>query len=860
MGKMVRQRYPRIGVILGKMNPYTDLIWFGISERAKAEGVSVISFGGQRLSEDPREKATDNIIYQLANQYNIDGVIVLGSEVGQFIPHQELTDFCHQFFPLPVISIGESIEAVPSILIENRNGLKDLIDHLLDEHGYRKVAFIKGPAHSSEAQIRYQTFEQALSERDIPLDPSFVFPGGFNYEFGEAAVIDLLQRQADFDAIITSNDEVAWGVLNTLYAHEIHVPHQVAVIGFDDFIGSRYSIPPLSTVRQPRQELGERALELILDQLKGKVVPQEIVLPTEMVIRQSCGCKSPALQHVPMLQPERLSFYGTEILVVEKEAALQDFFQTVEDLSSITPAWIREKAVRLFDAFYEEIINKNSGQFLKEFDNLLRYSIAKSERIDSWHDVISILRTRFLQALDCDGAMAQHVEVLCHQARIHLSDAVQQAQAYRRFQAGLQTELLFDVNEEVISTFDFPRLINALAEALRQFGVSDCFLCLNDDPSPTTGSVAKLPSRSRMIMVYINGELHDIEPEGIRFQTANLIPNGYMPRDRRHDLYVLPLRFHEHFLGHAIFEMGFRDGFIYDALQIQISNAIQGASLIKQLSQARADLEDRVEERTIELQQEISERKKAEAQIRKLNQELEQRVRERTAELEAANRELEAFAYSVAHNLQAPLRAVNGYSQVLLEEYTGKFDADGEEYLHRSRKASQRMAGLIDDLLGLSRVARETIQYQEVNLSAIAGEVMTELHEVAPERVVQLNIMPEILVTGDERLLRLALRNLFDNAWKFTRRKEVTQIEFGQTEGDGEITYYLRDNGSGFDMAYADKLFDPFQRLHGAQEFDGTGIGLAIVERIIRRHAGRIWAEADVGSGATFFFTLGQNS
>jgi light-regulated signal transduction histidine kinase (bacteriophytochrome) len=361
-------------------------------------------------------------------------------------------------------------------------------------------------------------------------------------------------------------------------------------------------------------------------------------------------------------------------------------------------------------------------------------------------------------------------------------------------------------------------------------------------------------------MAYTDGKLHGTEPGEIRFSTEQLLPDGLLSQDHRHDLYILPLRFHEYFLGHVIFEMGFCDGFIYDALQTQISNAVRGAFLIQQLSQAREELECRVGERTFELQQEVIERKKAEEQIRKLNQELEQRVQERTSELEAANRELEAFAYSVAHNLRSPLRAIDGYSQVLIEDYANRFDEEGEEYLRRSRRASQNMADLIDDLLELSKVTRERMQYQLVNLSAIAQEQLTQLQSTNPERKLELHIEPDIIVNGDEELLRMALLNLFDNAWKFTHSKDIAKIEFGKKKSQGKTIYYIQDNGCGFDMAYIDKLFSPFQLLHSPQEFNGNGIGLATTERIIRRHGGHIWAEAEVDRGATFYFTLGKTT
>jgi signal transduction histidine kinase len=283
----------------------------------------------------------------------------------------------------------------------------------------------------------------------------------------------------------------------------------------------------------------------------------------------------------------------------------------------------------------------------------------------------------------------------------------------------------------------------------------------------------------------------------------------------------------------------------------------------RELKEARSKLEElneglekTVEERTAALVAEIAERKKAEDEVRRLNVELEQRVAERTAELEATNKELESFAYSVSHDLRAPLRHIEGFADILRENYAARLDEKGRDYLQRVISGAGRMKNLIDAIIKLSRHTRAPLNRVNVRLSDMAKAAAAERAEASPERTVDVVISDSAAAEGDPMMLQVVINNLIENSWKFTRNRRDARIEFGVTELDGKTVYYVRDNGAGFDESYSDRLFTPFQRLHSDVEFPGLGVGLATVQRIIRLHGGRIWAEGAVGKGATFYFTL----
>ncbi|NMO14237.1 PAS domain S-box protein [Pyxidicoccus fallax] len=258
----------------------------------------------------------------------------------------------------------------------------------------------------------------------------------------------------------------------------------------------------------------------------------------------------------------------------------------------------------------------------------------------------------------------------------------------------------------------------------------------------------------------------------------------------------------------------------------------------------------------------LTDRMKQEQALQQANLDLERRVQERTAELQVVNAELESFSYSVSHDLRAPLRAISGFSRVLLEDYSAgqPLDEEGLRYLERISAGGQRMADLIDDLLKLSRVTRAPCRRVPVDLADLAREVVEGLSRQTPERAVRVTLTPTARALGDPHLLRQVLENLLGNAWKFTGRTPDPSIEFGTQEKNGERLFFVRDNGAGFDMAHAGKLFTAFHRLHEASDFEGTGIGLATVQRIIHRHGGRIWAESQPGQGATFWFTVAPHA
>ncbi|MDV7338207.1 ATP-binding protein [Terasakiella sp. A23] len=274
--------------------------------------------------------------------------------------------------------------------------------------------------------------------------------------------------------------------------------------------------------------------------------------------------------------------------------------------------------------------------------------------------------------------------------------------------------------------------------------------------------------------------------------------------------------------------------------------------LIRKINNILSDFDQTLQQRYL-TEEEL---KRNQNTIRQLNMRLEERVKLRTGELEAANKEMEAFTYSVSHDLRAPLRTISGFGNILHEEYGDKLDDQASHYLERVRTGASRMETLINDLLKLSRSTRGDLHRSDFNLSELVSEIVAEMKQDNPEREISVHISPDIEAYADKRFMRVVFENLLSNAWKYTQHTNDPKIFFGMTDKEGYQAYYIQDNGAGFDMAYANKLFAPFQRLHSARDFEGTGVGLATVQRVIHRHGGEVWANAKVNEGATFYFTL----
>jgi PAS domain S-box-containing protein len=573
---------PTIGLMIGRLGDqrYQANVWPGVADVARERDANLICFVGGALRGPSEFDTQRNIAYDFASPVNVDGLVTMSGSLAQFIGPEILGQFFKRYRPLPIVSIALAIKNVPSVLVDNMVGMRDLIAHLIEVHRFRRIAFIRGPEANPEAEHRYHAYRAILSEHGIPLDPELVAPGNFLSPSGEEAVHLLLdQRKVGFEAVVSANDEMALGVITALMERGRHIPEDVSVVGFDDIEEARFASPPLTTVHQPLYEQGRRATEMLLDMLAGKEVPERITLPTELTIRRSCGCFSPALAGTTNIKHNKAAPEIASTALERREEIISSIQAAADPFSGdLAPDW----AARLLDNFIASLSEPSKGTFLSMLDGLLRQLGAKGADILQWRDILPAFRLYAAFSHPGTWSMAE-VDALTQQASAMIAEISLWAQAYRRIQAE-RSALNFNtmISEPLMTAFDIAGLTDVVASQLPQMGIRSCYLSLYD--TVPVGKPVKPTKWSRLILAYNEQKRYELEPGGKRFLTDQLVPEDILSGNKRFAVMLEPLHFRDEIqLGFVIFEpLHTQEGELRDALSRQISTALKGALLLQE--------------------------------------------------------------------------------------------------------------------------------------------------------------------------------------------------------------------------------------------------------------------------------------
>ena len=486
---------------------------------------------------------------------------------------------CARLQPLPMASLSLGPPNVPCLTLDEEPGMRQALEHLLLRHGCRQIAFIRGPALNAEAERRYAIYRAVLTERGLPIDPAVICEGTFEKSAGEAAVELLVdERKVPFDALVACNDYMALAAMGALQERGLQVPSDVAVIGFDDIEDARFSTPPLTTVRQPLYQQGEAALDLVLAQLEGKKVELRTSAPTELVVRQSCGCFS-GLARPGRAGPVTMTETPVDSLLAEHGADLQrEIARAVHGSDTALPSgWDRQ----LLDAFEAELRGAGAGLFTSTLDRLLASVVASGDDVAAWQRMISALRKLLLPALPSEPLRWVQAEDLWHEARILIADLAERAQAQHRLHTERLAHALTVSGAALLATQQVTALTGAFGKQLPKLGIPGAWMTLTDRASESAPAVGEV----EVVLA------HDVErapggaepAPGTRLHPAALLPAVIEPLARRTSLIIEPLFFHDRTLGCLLLEMGPREGIVYESLAEQVSSALEGARLVARL-------------------------------------------------------------------------------------------------------------------------------------------------------------------------------------------------------------------------------------------------------------------------------------
>ncbi|MBN1889314.1 MAG: substrate-binding domain-containing protein [Thermoflexales bacterium] len=814
-----RARSPRrlsIGLLSDSLsNDYAVSLLQGAVDMARQHDVNLLCFPGRVLRDPDAFETQGHLIYELVGRENIDGLVISGA-LGVYAKPAEIAAFCKRYFPMPMVNVGLAIEGMPSLTVDNYASMCEAITHLIRVHGYRRIAFICGPQNNTEAKDRYSAYVDTLLEHQIPLDPALVLPGDFRPGAGRAAVSLLLdQHPARVEAIVAANDDMALSALAALQARGIRVPADVALMGFDAIKEGEASLPPLTTVQQPIYEFGQRAVEMVLAQLAGQPVPDQVDLPTTLLIRQSCGCPDQLVlqagagsgQEPAAVIPGQAGV--TDLAAKAKGGPLfPDGLVLSAVLQALGPHTARRSglAQQCLESFVTATNQRAPAVLLQALEQILGQAALAGDSIAAWQAALSILRQWAIAHLDNDTRL--WAEDMWGQARVTIGVIAQRVQLHAAIEAERRARRLGKIGQALIVTFDFQRLAAVLAEGLPQLGISSYYLCLYDDPAaPAQGA--------RLIAAHDKRGPIELEAGGQRFPSRQLVPGGLAREaDQAHHFVIEPLYFRGDPLGFMIFERGPHDGWVYEMLRGQISSAVKGALLLqereraeKALAKAYAEIEKQVQERTAELQQEIVERQQAQEALayeQRLMQALMETIPDRIYFKDSASRfirishaharrfglndpgeaigktDFDFFVEEDARNLYEQEQAIIRTGQSLIGMEEKKIRLDGQIYWSLATKVPLRdeegqivgICGISKDITKLKK-AEEALRQYTAELEARNEELDAFAHTAAHDLQGPLGIIlgyTEIIETDHDVLppaeLQKSLHTVARNARK----------------------------------------------------------------------------------------------
>ena len=781
---------------------YQRPICEGINDFCKRKDINFINYAGRPIDIPENHESLCNILFNFVDSERIDGLIVLSGSLCQFSNQEKLENIIEKYNHIPIVSISMVIENIPSILVDNQKGMYDAVEHLIKMHKVQKIAFIKGPEGHPEAEARFLGYKKALIDYNISLNPDLVVAGNFLESAGYEAVQKLINKKnISFDALIAANDDMAIGASMALENLNISVPNDIAIVGFDDLLKSRLVNPPLTTVRQPLYNIGKKAAEVLFKIINGKNVEKIITLPTEFVIRRSCGCFSKTVDKSTVLN---MNFSKNKNI---DPLSLENKLQLLHKSFRINKKSIEfETLERLNHHFLKNLEEGTSQSFLIEFDKVLKKSSLKDHDLDYWHDFISEMRRIYVPYFSSQKKIHISAENILHKSRILIGQTEKRIQTFRNYLEDRMNLNFLRCIESFHLAHRIQKLFQIITHEIKYLGIKSCYLCLYEDPINSC-------SKSKVIFSFDEGEIIWLNTCKEAFSTSLLIPEGIIPKKRRFEWVVESLRSQDgKQYGYIILEPQEGEIIKYGRISFHISAALQESYLF----------EDR---------------------------------EELLKELEQINENLEEFNHIVSHDLKTPLTTILGYLSLLIDRHESELSLKSKKLVDNAINSAKRMNNLITDLLYYSCITQNKKLEEKIDCNELISEILVNLKLLIEKEKAKIILDKLPIIIGQKLQIKQLFQNLIENSIKFQgKNNPIIQIQVKKY--NDKWLFSIKDNGIGIDHVNIDKIFKIFERLHHEKEYPGTGIGLSICKKVVENHGGSIWVESTLNIGSTFNFTL----
>jgi DNA-binding LacI/PurR family transcriptional regulator/signal transduction histidine kinase/CheY-like chemotaxis protein len=798
-----------IGVMIDNVDDdFQRAIWAGVEEAAKTADVNVVNFLGGDL--DPADESTHlrSNIFKLISPLSLDGLVVASTVMATHIGNERLKEYCQRFEPLPMVSLGFRLEGIASVLVDNQFGLQSIMDHLINDHGYRKFLYIGGTLTNADSVERRRIFVETLAAHDIPLDPDLMTRADFRPLKAYEVVREALEKRREFEVIVCANDEMAIAAMKALQERNILVPNQVAVTGFDDIIKSRYLVVPLTTVRQPIFEISKRAAELLLSKIRKEQTQDLVFFSTELMIRRSCGCFSQEAIRAGISEKKSVDRSFEVAFASIKKAVFREMGKTTGSVSVKNEADLFDSVL---DAFCEELRGgRPKNHFLSIMTKTLQQSSLRGIDDAHWENLISSLRKAILPFFADQSPALMKAENLLHQARVMIKDMAKQAQSGLRFQLANKTQTLQFVIDALISSFDVPTLLDNMARELPRIGIKSCYLSVH-------ASLDKAFEEACLLLAYDENGRGAVGKDGLVYPAKLLFPRDMIKGENRYNLIIQPLVFREEQMGFIALEFNPLEEISSLALAEQIRSALKASMMM----------------------QEIMEKDKKLSDLDRLKND---------------------FIANITHDFRSLITIVlNSAKLGLMYDKPEDFDEVMNRY-NIIYNASLKLKTTIDRLLDLAKMDALGIKLhiQKLNIVSYLDEIVQFYRSAAAASRIRIESrlpsseINDFYTDGDK--LEEIMHNLISNALKFVDPDTgVITVSLADHESTVEIT--IADNGIGIPRDKLEIIFGRFEQLedHRNARYEGTGIGLAFVKELTRYLRGLIRAESEGALKGTRF-------